>query len=112
VALIAYLQQQQITRFYTDYWTCYKVVFATDQQMSCAVFHNKSVFRSGTARLNDMNALVAATPHAPYVFDMTSAQQRDRAVEFASAISRGDPRAKGYTHTRVGEYEVYTYTGR
>ncbi len=112
VALIAYLQQQQITRFYTDYWTCYKVVFATDQQMSCAVFHNKSVFRPGTARLNDMNALVAATPHAPYVFDMTSAQQQERAQEFARAISRGDPRAKGFTHTLVGEYEVYTYAGR
>jgi hypothetical protein len=112
VALITYLQQQQITRFNTDYWTCYKVVFATDQQMSCAVFHNKSVFRPGTARLNDMNALVAATPHAPYVFDMTSAQQRERAQEFARAISRGDPRANGYTHTRVGEYEVYTYAGR
>jgi hypothetical protein len=95
--LIAYLQQQQITRFYTDYWTCYKVVFATDQQMSCAVFHNKSVFRSGTARLNDMNTLVAATPHAPYVFDMTSAQQRERAQEFARAISRGDPRARLHT---------------
>jgi hypothetical protein len=112
VALIAYLQQQQITRFYTDYWTCYKVVFATDQQMSCAVFHNKSVFRPGTARLNDMNALVAATPHAPYVFDMTNAQQRERAQEFAHAISRGDSRAKDYTHTRAGEYEVYTYAGR
>ncbi|HEY7022034.1 MAG TPA: hypothetical protein VH349_13020 [Ktedonobacterales bacterium] len=112
VALIAYLQERQITRFYTDYWTCYKVVFATDQQVSCAVYHNKSVFRPGTARLNDMNALVAATPHAPYVFDMTSAQQRERAQEFARAISRGDPRAKGYTHTRVGEYEVYTYAGR
>ena len=112
VTLITYLQEQQISRFYTDYWTCYKVVFATDQQMSCAVFHNKSVFRSGTARLNDMNALVAATPHAPYVFDMSSAQQRERAQEFARAISRGDPRARGYTHARVGEYEVYTYAGR
>jgi hypothetical protein len=110
--LITYLQQQQITRFYTDYWTCYKVVFATDQQMSCAVFHNKSVFRPGTARLNDMNALVAATPHAPYVFDMTSPQQQERAQEFARAISRGDPRAKGYKRTRVGEYEIYTYADR
>ena len=42
--LIAYLREQQITRFYTDYWTCYKVVFATDQQVSCAVFHNERVF--------------------------------------------------------------------
>jgi hypothetical protein len=59
-----------------------------------------------------MNALVAATPHAPYVFDMTSAQQRERAQEVAHAISRSDPRAKGYTHTRVGDYEVHTYAGR
>jgi hypothetical protein len=110
--LLAYLQQQQITRFYTDYWTCYKVVFATDEQMSCAVFHNERVFDPGRIRLSDMNALVAATPHAPYVFDMSDSQQRDRAVEFASAISRGDPRAKGYTYTHVGEYEVYTYAGR
>jgi hypothetical protein len=112
VTLISYLQEQQISRFYTDYWTCYKVVFATDQQMSCAVFHNKSVFRPGTARLSDMNALVTATPHAPYVFDMTSLQQQERAQEFARAISRGDPRARGYKRTRVGEYEIYTYAGK
>jgi hypothetical protein len=111
MALIAYLQQQQITRFYGDYWTCYKVVFATDQQVACAVFHEKSVFDRGTTRLSAMSAQVAATPHTPYVFDMTSAQQQERASEFARAISRGDPRAKGYTHTRVGEYEVYTYSG-
>jgi hypothetical protein len=112
VALISYLQERQITRFYGDYWTCYKVVFATDQQVSCAVFHEKSVFDRGTTRLSAMSALVAATPHAPYVFDMTSAQQRERAQEFARAIAGGDPRAKGYTHTRVGEYEVYTYAAR
>jgi hypothetical protein len=110
--LIAYLQDHQISRFYTDYWTCYKLVFATDQRLACAVFHNESVFRPGTARLSDMNALVAATPHAPYVFDMTSPQQQERAQEFARAISRGDPRAKGYTRTRIGEYEVYTYAAR
>jgi hypothetical protein len=43
---------------------------------------------------------------------MTSAQQRERAQEFAHAISRGDPRAEGYTHIRVGDYEVYTYADR
>ena len=59
-----------------------------------------------------MNALVAATPPAPYGVDMTSAQQRERAQEVAHAISRSDPRAKGYTHTRVGDYEVHTYAGR
>ena len=112
VTLISYLQEQQISRFYTDYWTCYKVVFATDQQMSCAVFHNERVFDPGGIRLSDMNALVAATPHAPYVFDMSDPQQRDRADEFARAISSGDPRARGYTHTRVGEYEIYTYAGK
>jgi hypothetical protein len=62
-------------------------------------------------RIAAMSALVAATPHAPYVFDMTSVQQRDRAQEFAHAIAKGDPRARGYTLTRVGEYEIYTYAG-
>ncbi|HEY7022033.1 MAG TPA: hypothetical protein VH349_13015 [Ktedonobacterales bacterium] len=108
--LIAYLRERQIRRFYTDYWTCYKVVFATDEQMSCAVFHNERVFDRGRIRLSDMNALVAATPHAPYVFDMSDPQQRDRADEFARAIASGDPRARGYAPARVGEYEVYTYT--
>ncbi|HEX3269387.1 MAG TPA: hypothetical protein VHR15_01970 [Ktedonobacterales bacterium] len=107
--LIAYLQQQRITRFHTDYWTCYKVVFATDQQVSCAVFNNERVFDHGRIRLREMNALVTATPHAPYVFDMTTAQQQERADEFARAVSRGDPRAAGYISTRVGDYEVYRY---
>jgi hypothetical protein len=109
--LIAYLSERQITRFYTDYWTCYKVVFVADQQLSCAVFNDKSVFNRGMTRIKAMSALVAATPHAPYVFDMTKPDQRDRAQEFAHAISLGDPRATGYTLTRVGEYEVYTYAG-
>jgi hypothetical protein len=109
--LISYLQEQQITRFYTDYWTCYKVVFATDQQVSCAVFNDNSVFDHGRTRINAMSALVAATPHAPYVFDMTSAQQQVRANEFASAIFLDDRRAAGYVRTRVGTFEVYVYTG-
>jgi dolichyl-phosphate-mannose-protein mannosyltransferase len=107
--LITYLRERQITRFYTDYWTCYKIVFATDQQVSCAVFNDKSVFGRGTTRIKAMSALVTATPHAPYVFDMTKADQRERAQEFAHAIAQSDPRASGYTPTRVGEYEVYTY---
>jgi hypothetical protein len=109
--LISYLREHHIMRFHTDYWTCYKVVFATDQQVSCAVFHDKRVFDQGTTRVNAMHDLVAATPHAPWVFDMTSAQQRERAEEFAAASAHGDPRARGYTHTPVGEYEVYTYAG-
>jgi hypothetical protein len=111
VALIAYLHERHITRFYTDYWTCYKVVFATDQRVACGVFHDEGVFRDGTTRVQAMSDLVAATPHAPYIFDMTSPQQRVRADEFASAVARGDPRAIGYTHVRVGAYEVFTYVG-
>jgi hypothetical protein len=109
--LISYLRERQITRFHTDYWTCYKVVFATDQQVSCAVFNDKSVFESGRTRSNAMSALVAATPHAPYVFDMTSAQPQARAKEFAGAIFSGDRRAAGYVGARVGAFEVYVYTG-
>jgi hypothetical protein len=111
-ALVTYLRERHISRFHTDYWTCYELVFVTDQQLSCAVFNDGDVFGRGTTRLDAMSALVEATPHAPYVFDLSSAQQRDRADEFAAAIVHGDPRAAGYTHTRVGEYEVYSHGGR
>lgn len=111
VALIAYLHERHVTRFYTDYWTCYKVVFATDQGVACGVFHDEGVFRHGATRVQAMSDLVATTPHAPYIFDMPSPRQRMRADEFASAAARGDPRATGYIHARVGVHEVVTYAG-
>jgi hypothetical protein len=105
--LIAYLREQRITRFFTDYWTCYQLVFATDQYLACAVFHDEDVFGRGTTRLPTMSELVAATPHAPYIFDMTSVEQRARAAQFAAAIARSDPRVTGYRLTPVGTYDVY-----
>ena len=96
-----------MTRFYTDYWTCYTLVFATDQHLACAVFGDEQVFARGTTRLPAMSALVEATPQAPYVFDLRSASSRARAAEFAAAIARGDPRVAGYARTQVGSYDVY-----
>jgi hypothetical protein len=92
--LIAYLREQRITRFYTDYWTCYQLVFATDQRLACAVFDDEHVFGRGTARLDAMSDLVAATSHA-------------RASELAAAIAQRDPHVEGYTVTHVGTYDVY-----
>lgn len=58
-------------------------------------------------RLAAMSVLVAATPHALYVFDLSSAQARARASEFAAAIAQRDPRVTGYSVTHVGTYDRY-----
>lgn len=34
--LISYLEKQHITRFYSEYWTCNKIIFATQEKIICS----------------------------------------------------------------------------
>jgi hypothetical protein len=34
-ALVNYLEKQHITRFYSEYWTCNKIIFATQERIIC-----------------------------------------------------------------------------
>lgn len=37
VDLVQHLEDLHVTRFYTDYWSCYSLIFASDQRLMCAV---------------------------------------------------------------------------
>src|SRR5207302_9658362 len=36
-ALIAFLDTHHITRYYSDYWTCYRIAFESNERSICAV---------------------------------------------------------------------------
>jgi hypothetical protein len=66
--LIANLKRIGATRLYTEYWTCYNLIFASHEQVVCAIL--KSNLQPWDNRIPRYLAIVKADPHAAYVFPM------------------------------------------
>jgi hypothetical protein len=66
--LIAHLKRIGVTRFYTEYWTCYNLIFASHEQVVCAIL--KSDLHPWDNRAPRYFAMVKADPHAAYVFPL------------------------------------------
>lgn len=66
--LIAHLKHMGITRFYTEYWTCYNLIFASHEQVVCAIL--KSNLQPWDNRAPRYLAMVKADLHAAYVFPL------------------------------------------
>ena len=69
---MAYLTQHGHTRVYTEFWTCYWVIFQSDERVICGVLRNAdwSHRPSRYAATHD-NAIAAASP-STYVFPLHS----------------------------------------
>jgi hypothetical protein len=63
-----------ITRFYSDYWTCDLMTFATREQLICAVVGANG--QPGLTRYAPYYAAVRADPNAPYVLSRGSPEER------------------------------------
>jgi hypothetical protein len=66
--LIAHLEDLSITHIYTDYWTCDKIAFLSEERITCEVidrYLNPSITYS---RYAPYIPAVHADPHAAYVF--------------------------------------------
>ncbi|MGH2514809.1 MAG: hypothetical protein ACRDHP_04060, partial [Ktedonobacterales bacterium] len=72
MALVSWLVQHDDTRIYSDYWTCLRAVFQSDEQVVCSVVGNQ--FEPKPNRYPPYDALVAASPHPAYVFQLAAGQ--------------------------------------
>ncbi|HEU5442105.1 MAG TPA: hypothetical protein VFU88_22690, partial [Ktedonobacterales bacterium] len=103
--LIAYLETHHLTRFYGDYWTCYRLAFESDERLLCAVRG-----QYGEPQLHLMNnrypgyeRMLAATARPAYLIPVGSAED----AGFADvAAAEGLPHA-GYARVVVEGYAIY-----
>jgi hypothetical protein len=69
--LVAYLTQHGHTRVYTEFWTCYWVIFQSDERVICGVLNADWSHRPSRYAAYD-DAIAAAAPPT-YVFPLHSA---------------------------------------
>lgn len=103
--LIAFLDAHHITRYYSDYWTCYRIAFESNERSICAVRG-----QNGAPDLMQMNnryipyiAALAATPWPAYILPAGTAEDADFIAETSA---RGLPHV-GYIRVVVGVYAIY-----
>ncbi|HEY7022129.1 MAG TPA: hypothetical protein VH349_13505 [Ktedonobacterales bacterium] len=70
VDLVAYLTQHGHTRVYTEFWTCYWVIFQSDERVICGVLNADWSHRPSRYAAYD-DAIAAAAP-STYVFPLHS----------------------------------------
>ncbi|MEH1015196.1 hypothetical protein V6U90_19030 [Micromonospora sp. CPCC 206060] len=96
--LAAVLRQDGPRHVYTDYWTCHRMVFHTDEEVLCAVLGDR--LRPGQNRYPPYRAAVDGADRVGYIFEAGSAPDR--------ALRRYlDRRAVDGTVTEIGGYRVY-----
>ena len=93
--LVAYLTRNGETRVYTEFWTCYWVIFQSDERVICGVLNADWSHRP--SRYAAYDAAIRAAPSATYVFplhstwadtfDSVAAQQRWR-IEQTTVIDQ------------------------
>lgn len=98
-ALIDFLLQHKLTRFYSDYWTCDNLIFQSQEQLVCAALDDQ--LQPGLDRYPPYREAVTAQPQAVYVFKAHSAQ-----VAALDAEIRQHPQMH-VTRTVVTEYMIY-----
>jgi hypothetical protein len=109
--LISFLETHHATRFYTTWWVCYRLMFASQEHLDCYIVSNTDAFAPGNFnRVPAYAAEVTATPHPAYVFDLSTSEV-DRSVpqHLTSLIASRTPRFMGYTSAMIGGYIVFYY---
>ena len=81
--LVEALDRAGIRAFYSDYWTCGRVVFATRERLTCAVLGDD--LRAGFDRYRPYRDAVAAAPDAAYALPIGSTVDRAFAAHLAAA---------------------------
>ncbi len=64
--LVQHLESVGATHIYSDYWTCNRIIFQSDEHIICAVLTEQ--LRRGQDRYKPYPAAVRADPNAAYVF--------------------------------------------
>lgn len=71
-ALVRDLLRIKATHIYSEYWTCNRVIFESDEQIICVVLYDQ--LQPGYNRYPPYYAIVKDDPHAAYVFLLRSQQ--------------------------------------
>jgi hypothetical protein len=96
-ALIRDLLRLKARHIYSEYWTCNRIIFASDERIICASLDEN--LGPGFDRYLPYRAMVNADPHPTYVFPLNSPQ----AIVFAER-HRADT---GYRRLSFDGYVVY-----
>jgi hypothetical protein len=100
VALMHDLLRQNITRIYSEYWTCNRTIFQSNERIICAVVNVNGQITRGGNRYTPYVATVQADPHAAYVLPTNSLL----ATTFARLIAHKGVR---YHHFAFDNYQIY-----
>ena len=108
-ALLAFLDTHHITAFYSDYWTCYRMAFETDERLLCAVRGQNGDI--GLELINNRNddyiRRMTQVSHPAYILPAGTPED----IHFtAEAIAAGVPYT-GYQRALVAGYAIYYYPG-
>lgn len=107
--LIALLAAQHITRFTSDYWTCYRLALESEERLRCAVRVRDGSLSHNVAinRYQPYLLLLERTPNPAYVFP-TGGLEDTTFDQWAAA--RGLPHM-GYARVATPDYAVYYLPG-
>ncbi|HEU0027335.1 MAG TPA: hypothetical protein VFQ25_09485 [Ktedonobacterales bacterium] len=110
--LVAFLQTHRATSFYTGYWTCGRLILASQERLNCSVVSEHDAFTPGFNRYPPAVRAVAESAHPAWVFNMR-ALDVDASVpqQVAACVRSGAPRCAGYASATVEGYLIYYYTG-
>jgi len=92
--LVHDLKRIGTTRIYSDYWTCDRIIFQSEEQIICSVVNEQ--LQPDLDRYLPYRAIVNSDPHPAYAFPVDSAQ----AVAFAQRM-----RGSG------GSYQRFVFDG-
>ena len=95
------LLSAHIDHFYSDYWTCNRVVFQSNERLICSVLDDQ--LQTGQNRYPPYQHIVQSDPNASYVFAVGSAH----ATAFARRIIQTGAR---YSAMQMDGYVVYKPT--
>ncbi len=97
-ALAYDLERLGIRHIYSDYWTCNRLTFQSDEQVICSVLGEQ--LNLGNERYWPYHVIVTSDPRSSYVFVLGSAQ----ATAFARRLAFSPGK---YQHLAFGGYVIY-----
>ena len=110
--LVAFLKGHHSTAFYAGYWTCLRLVFTSQQQVSCSVIDQYDAFTPGFNRYPPAVRRTRAAAHPAWVFDLARKDEAPSVpAQVAACIAASEPRCVGYTSTTFDNYLVFYYAG-
>ena len=101
-ALVTDLLHAHIMHIYSDYWTCNRIIFQSDERITCSVLDNQ--LQTGQNRYAPYQQIVQSDPNASYVFGNGSSQVTAFVQHAAHSKAK-------YNIMPMDGYIVYTPTG-